>query len=443
MDARVEYFRNKITNRIEQLHPYMAEEKFVLYKRMIEDCDSFEELREVAEMDLQFNLAIYLKGIETELSAHDTNTKDLNAVTNSNDRAARVAVIASRNSKNKHKDFDYKTVVNDLETTRLSDVAVNLLYKRIQDADNQYAADDIADLENNIDGLDDQSETYEDDTDDYDDSDESEEDGLTIEDDSAQYEDIDETEEDNTEESENNTEESEEDYMNSVIDFGDEVTDVKESDNSENIDGLDIEDDESFEVDDEPEETDTTSGEVDNDFEVDDDNFEVDDETSEESDNNFEVDDDNFEVDDDSYTDPDSLYEYEEDTEQDDEDTEQDDIDNSYEENDTFEVDTDNFEDDTDNYDDESQDISEVFGDSGDIDESSLKQDTPEDDLEWFNEHAKHEKKIVTPQNVFLNGTKRGEQTQQVYNIIGNIVNKLGILNQKSINKINSSINRQ
>ena len=73
MDARVEFFRNRIKNRLKELHPYMAPEKAKLYDLMLDDCDSYDELREMAELDMQFKLAQYIKGLEDELRSADTS----------------------------------------------------------------------------------------------------------------------------------------------------------------------------------------------------------------------------------------------------------------------------------------------------------------------------------------------------------------------------------
>ena len=55
MDAnskKIEFFKNKIRQRLKELCPYMSDVKYRLYNSMINDCQSLDDIREMAVLYL-------------------------------------------------------------------------------------------------------------------------------------------------------------------------------------------------------------------------------------------------------------------------------------------------------------------------------------------------------------------------------------------------------
>ena len=66
-EAQLAFFKERVKNRIEELRPYISDVKYRLYITMIEDCNSIDELREMAELDLQLNLIKYTREIANKV----------------------------------------------------------------------------------------------------------------------------------------------------------------------------------------------------------------------------------------------------------------------------------------------------------------------------------------------------------------------------------------
>ena len=89
-ERKIQFFKDKITARLEELRDFMPEIKYKLYKTMIEDCDSYDEIKEMAELDLQFNMIKYVNELKDKLKDNNTNLEELEAVTNKNVRACNI-----------------------------------------------------------------------------------------------------------------------------------------------------------------------------------------------------------------------------------------------------------------------------------------------------------------------------------------------------------------
>lgn len=226
----------------------MSDVKYRMYMSVIGDCKDLDELREMAEMDLQFNMVKYLNELTDKIKLSDTSIDELEAVINQNARAAKLTVIMPK----KREKQTYEEVVENidevLEDKDVLEASANILWQRLsspvpEDIDitnlEEYEEDDL-EVENeetiNIDEIDEYDdaaleEAYEeeeeedlfeiDEIDEYDDAAleeayEEEEylDGLD------EIEDIDEEEDDTSEDIdlEDDTSEDEEDKP---IDFGD------------------------------------------------------------------------------------------------------------------------------------------------------------------------------------------------------------------------------
>lgn len=498
---RIQFFKDKIKHRLTELRPYMSDVKYRMYMSVIGDCNDLDELREMAEMDLQFNMVKYLNELTDKIKLSDTSIDELEAVINQNARAAKLTVIMPK----KREKQTYEEVVENidevLEDKDVLEASANILWQRLsspvpEDIDitnlEEYEEDDL-EVENeettNIDEIDEYDdaaleEAYEeeeeeeeedlfeiDEIDEYDDAAleeayEEEEylDGLD------EIEDIDEEEDDTSEDIdlEDDTLEDEEDKPidfgdtqeeEEPIDFGDST--VKETEENEEdsfgLDSLDISDMYSLGEETDDEEDDDELINIDDLLDEDSQAYDPDDDYAMDEDDDDEEDDLNI---DDMYGDDEDEEDYDEeeadDIEEEEED-EYDEYDDYANEEDTGEADEDEDEDELDPDDmfgddeedeEEEEDTEEdndlnpddMFGDEEedafDIDESELTGDIDDTDSDLDNlfdttqsttnnKNIQPQKRAKTQDKVFINGTQRGKQTQDMFNMIFGLANKI------------------
>ena len=448
MDAtnnRINFFKNKIKDRLEELRPYMSDIKYRLYKTMIEKCSSLDEIREMAELDMQFSLIKYLKELEDKLKSRDISLDELEALANRAPKT-QLSIITPKKKEKKVdlQDIDVTELGDALEDEDVLASMASLLMSRINTEPIEQSNVDEGDEDDLSDTIDNLGDAFEEDKDfdlseedeeDYDGTDEDEfdldeiygdseiEDAERLTDDSEDefdlsemYEDSEDIDEDDEESDEYDLSDFEDDYFKDDDTEDDEESDgldidsltdddlFEEDDDFEDEDDepddeLDIDsltDDDLFEEDaDEDEEDDIESEELDLDSLTDDDLFEDDDDFDDdtEDDNSDTLDIDNM-PDDDIFDDDD---EYDEDSEDEDEDSDSGNRDpfSSLDMDDIFSDD----EDPDDDMGDESEsdesdsglelDLGDIFGDDDeldtDIDESDLKPSTPKkDDFDDF-----------------------------------------------------------
>ena len=369
MDAnskKIEFFKNKIRQRLKELCPYMSDVKYRLYNSMINDCQSLDDIREMAELDMQFSMIKYVQELDDKLKKSDTNIDELEAVTSQNNRAAKLAVIAPKKevAVNQYDDVDLTNIVEDLDDPEIINAQADLLMARMAaEKLSGYTEDEDEDSEDEE--LYDEMFGDEEEEEDLEDEEEDEE-----EDDISEYGDYIEDEEDST-----NNEEDSNDTDEDFIDFGDST---EESDNTE----------------------------------------EEAEETEEETDDELIAD---------MFDDEDDIPDEEEDSENDDS------------------------EDDLDNI-----NLDDIFGDEEeedndfDINEEDLgyTSNSSEDSFDDFFKDCdnrpskKAVKRELTPNKVFINGTSRGTQTQQMFSLILNAVKGVDKTSQKVYNGIKRKVRR-
>lgn len=512
---KIQFFKDKIANRLTELKPYMSDVKYRMYMSIIKDCKDLDELREMAEMDLQFNMVQYISEITDKIKLSDTSIDELEAVINQNTRAAKLTVIMP---KKKEKVETYEEVVDNIdeiiEDEEVLNATANLLYMRMQTAvpseldtssleyeddeeDNSLVSFDSIEA----DDIEDSDEEYAEDGDE-DDEEEDEytnEEDLVDPDDDYYYNQDEDDEEDNNDDDyfddideesfyslggEEDTEDDEEDKKdieNEVekeqpIDFGTPITKDESSTESlselfDDTDALkedeqyldDIDPDDLFGAD---EEDDYFEDEEDEEY----DDEEEDDEYEEEidPDDDYANEENDEEDDEDDDINIDDMYGDEDDDEEDDDDEDDIDIDDMYgddeEEEDYDEEDEldalesidpdemfggDDEEDDEDEEDsDDDLNVDDMYGDEEDEDEFDIDEDelTGDIDEEEANEsnlnslfdnapsipNTPPRKRAKTQDKVFINGTKRGKQTQDMFNVILNMMDKASKLKNKT-----------
>lgn len=455
-ERKIQFFKNKIKARIEELRDFMPEIKYKLYKTMIEDCDSYDEIREMAELDLQFNMIHYVKDLKDKLKDNNTNIEELEAVTNKNVRASKLVVITPKpknklTNTEKLADIDLSTLGEDMEDEDVLASAANLLLLRMRtmppeelyrEEIENYEDDNIEDIDNlDADGLfEETDEALENDDDD---------DELEFED--GAIEDLEEELTEKKLDIRDTREEDDEEDEDDILDFGDveqgvDIDDLDSLEDSlftEEIDG--IEDDEDYDID-SMDDSELFDDNGTSDFEDESDDFDID--SMDDSDIFMESEEDDFEnEDDDSGIDSiDDSDIFENDSEVDDDSIDDSDMfgDDDFEDDSDGETNIDDIDDselfdDSDSEDnlDESDedDIDNIEDDFNqfDIEEDDFSEDEPEDDLDdFFNDLNNNtdksqnqnniKKRQIAPNKIFLNNTKRGEQTQKMFNLLNGLI---------------------
>ena len=483
-EQRIIFLKKRILNRLEEVQECMSNTKYKLYKTIVNDCNSFDEIREIAELDMQLGLIDYVRKLKYSLDENNISIDDIEAINNYSDKPQKLSLILPSkniNQTQKLDDIDISTLGEDIEDEEVLAAASSILLSRLnaippeelyREQIEDYEDDELS--EEHIDDIDvSYDDLYSNSGDDEEDDDDEEEDELDFddideselgiddeeeddEDDELDFEDIDESELGIDEEEKQDINDIVPDFSNETDDEDDELDfGNNESNDIDNISDDDIfidNDDESDnESDDESEDTDWDSL-GDDLFEEDNDNF--DDDSDEESDDTdwdslgddlFEEDNDNFDDDSDDESDEDisSLDNIDADDLFCDDDSE-DEYDEDGEDDDAL-SDIDNIEDDSDEF---------------DLDDTDFEYDEPTDDAESFDDffksknvndiNNKKKKRDVTQQKIFINGSRRGQQTQDMFNMLNNMFggfgragSKLGNTFKKSIkagvNKINKS----
>lgn len=385
MDAnskKIEFFKNKIRQRLKELCPYMSDVKYRLYNSMINDCQSLDDIREMAELDMQFSMIKYVQELDDKLKKSDTNIDELEAVTSQNNRAAKLAVIAPKKERTakQYDDVDLTNIVDDLDDPEILNTQADLLMARMAaEKLSGYTEDDEEDSEDD--------ELYDEMFVD------SEEDEDTEDSDISEYEDYIEDDENGINSKEDSTNSSDDDF----IDFGDssESEDDTEEELEESDDDL-----------------------IDDMFDDEDDIADEDDSSENEEETDDELLDNMFDDEDDNYSE--------------DEDSENDDNDDDLDNINLDDIFGDEEEDDND-FDINEEDLGYTSDNSGNSFDDFFK----DCDTKTSKKAVKRE---LTPNKVFINGTSKGTQTQQMFSLILNVVKGVDKTSQKVYNGIRRKI---
>jgi len=503
-EQRISFLKKRILNRLEEMQEYMSSTKYKLYKTMVNDCNSFDEIREIAELDMQLGFIDYVIKLKHSLDENNISIDDIEDISNYNDKSQQLSLILpSKNIKTTQKldDIDISTLGEDIEDEEVLAAASSILLSRLnamppeelyREQLENYEEDELSE-----EYIDDIHVSYDDLYDNSEDADEedADEEGIDIEDvdndffideedDDEEDAEEDELDFDDIDESELGIDDEEKQDINDIVpDFSNETDDEEDEldfGNNESNDIDNISDDDIF-IDNDEESDDDESDDTDWDslgddlFEEEDDNFDDDDYSDDESDEEADIDslgDDLFEEDDnfdDDYSDDESdeddidslgddLFEEEDDDSfddySDDESDEEDDI-NSLDNIDADDLFCDDYSEDVDDdseEDDALSDIDNIEDDSDefDLDDTDFEYDEPTDDAESFDDffksknvndiNNKKKKRDATPQKVFINGSKRGKQTQDMFNILNNMFGGFGRAGSKLGNTFKNSI---
>ena len=74
---RLEYLKIRIKNQLDTIKDEIGPLRYKLYCAITDDCDNFEELRDMAEMELQIDALSYSKGLMEKLKEYNVGIEDL------------------------------------------------------------------------------------------------------------------------------------------------------------------------------------------------------------------------------------------------------------------------------------------------------------------------------------------------------------------------------
>ena len=87
-DRRIEFYREKVKQELSELAEYMGQKRYKFYLQMVDTIEDYEELRELAELELQLNMVKYIKDeIQNPLDTEGTQIRELNMALDSEYRA--------------------------------------------------------------------------------------------------------------------------------------------------------------------------------------------------------------------------------------------------------------------------------------------------------------------------------------------------------------------
>ena len=373
------FFKNRIKSKIESLKPYISNQKYKLYCVMLDECQSLEEIKAMAEIDFQFELAKYIRNLELRLSGMDTTLEELKMADKTLINSSKGVIIKpAKRSKPLITEEELDDMLNNdlVMTAAANSLAMRLAMtpkEELQQTNELTEEEEALEELDNI-NLDEEDSDYEEDLGDIDEDEEL--DAILDEDDSDYEDDLGDIEE---------YEETEQEPLkDDEIDFGTDSSEhnIWESSAQRLADeeGVDLEHlddlfDDSEEDEDSYEEDDIDGDDLDSLFEDDEDN-----EDSEED--SYDQDDYDYDSEDESLEDEiDSIFEEEEDDDEDSEESEDEyDIDSLFDDEDE-ESEEDNFDPDEENMEDE---IDNIFDDDSDNDYDT--DDIGEDDYDTAEE---------------------------------------------------------
>ena len=406
------FFKNRIKSKIESLKPYISNQKYKLYCVMLDECQSLEEIKAMAEIDFQFELAKYIRNLELRLNGMDTTLEELKMADKTLINSSKGVIIKpAKRSKPLVTEEELDDMLNNdlVMTAAANSLAMRLAMtpkEELQQTNELTEEEEALEELNNLD-LD--SEDDEEDLGDYDlDSDEEDELDEILNEEDEDEEDLGDYDLDSLDSDEEDIKASEvekEPLKEDEIDFGDETgtSNIWESASQKLADeeGVDLDhiDDLFNDSEDEEDLGDTDEDDIDEEddiFEDDDDDedeeedaFDPDDlDSLFDDDNEDEAEEDNFDPDDydeeddeDIEEEIDSIFDEEEDDEEESDDEEDNyDLDSLFDDDDE-EVEEDNFESDDDIFDEDSDD-SDIEEDNYDPDDFDTDDDEDESDSE-------------------------------------------------------------
>lgn len=171
-EKRLSFLKSKIKNQLESVKDQMGVYRYKLYLAMVDECNDFEELREMAELDLQMELFSYVKSeIDPRLSDMHMSIKEVRNMD---------SLVDYESVKEPDLDLDPSDIAEALEDEEVDAAMAMLLAAQIRnnpdgisldDTDNSDdGIDDIEDFE--LDGYDEPDEETEDSSDDTSEDDE-------------------------------------------------------------------------------------------------------------------------------------------------------------------------------------------------------------------------------------------------------------------------------
>lgn len=93
--SKIDFYKKRIMERIDSVKDYMSNTKYRLYKSMVENCNDYNELLDMAEIDLQVTMFKYIQDLQSKLENYGTNVSELSTIKN-NVRTNQMVIISSK-----------------------------------------------------------------------------------------------------------------------------------------------------------------------------------------------------------------------------------------------------------------------------------------------------------------------------------------------------------
>ena len=133
-EQRIIFLKKRILNRLEEVQECMSNTKYKLYKTIVNDCNSFDEIREIAELDMQLGLIDYVRKLKYSLDKNNISIGDIEAINNYSDKPQKLSLILPSkniNQTQKLDDIDISTLGEDIEDEEVLAAASSILLSRL------------------------------------------------------------------------------------------------------------------------------------------------------------------------------------------------------------------------------------------------------------------------------------------------------------------------
>ena len=176
-EQKLNFYKNRILEKLELIRNDMSPEKYKYFTSMVLECDRYEELREMSEMDMQIEFINYTRTeIIDKLAQQGLTIEDARRLQEERNNAADLQLITPSRKKAHPEIYalDNNEVGEALQNEEMLEAAAAILFARIQNEPPEEKYSDIIDRVNEVeeisnaldDDLDALIDTYEDEEDD-------------------------------------------------------------------------------------------------------------------------------------------------------------------------------------------------------------------------------------------------------------------------------------
>lgn len=93
---KMKFYKDRIISKIDEIKDSITDTKYRLYKSMIDNCDDYEELLNLAEIELQIEMFVYIEELHNKLEKMGTSVDELKSAGESKNNK-QLVIISSKN----------------------------------------------------------------------------------------------------------------------------------------------------------------------------------------------------------------------------------------------------------------------------------------------------------------------------------------------------------